>query len=196
MKRIAIFASGSGTNADAVMNYVEQNPGADVEISLVLSNNSAAFVLQRALNHGVPTYVFDKTTLRENPTEILDKLRQNNIDFVVLAGFMLLIPSCIIEAYRGRIINIHPALLPAYGGKGMYGDRVHKAVIENKERESGITIHFVDEHYDQGAVIVQAKCTITEQDTPQTLATKVQSLEHEYFPRTIIKTILEQSQKH
>lgn len=189
MKRIAIFASGSGTNAEAIMNYVEQNHGSEVEISLILSNNSDAFVLQRALNHGVETFVFNKTELRENPSLILDKLRQKNIDFVVLAGFMLLVPSSIIDAYRGRIVNIHPALLPSYGGKGMYGDRVHRAVIENRERESGITIHFVDEHYDQGAVILQAKCDVTEQDTPDTLAAKIHNLEHQYFPRTIIETI-------
>lgn len=189
MNRIAIFASGSGTNAEAIMNYVEQNHGSEVEISLILSNNSDAFVLQRALNHGVETFVFNKTELRENPSLILDKLRQKNIDFVVLAGFMLLVPSSIIDAYRGRIVNIHPALLPSYGGKGMYGDRVHRAVIENRERESGITIHFVDEHYDQGAVILQAKCDVTEQDTPDTLAAKIHNLEHQYFPRTIIETI-------
>lgn len=189
MKRIAIFASGSGTNAEAIMNYVEQNHGSEVEISLILSNNSDAFVLQRALNHGVETFVFNKTELRENPSLILDKLRQKNVDFVVLAGFMLLVPSSIIDAYRGRIVNIHPALLPSYGGKGMYGDRVHRAVIENRERESGITIHFVDEHYDQGAVILQAKCDVTEQDTPDTLAAKIHNLEHQYFPRTIIETI-------
>lgn len=189
MKRIAVFASGSGTNAEAIMNYVEQNHGSEVEISLILSNNSDAFVLQRALNHGVETFVFNKTELRENPSLILDKLRQKNVDFVVLAGFMLLVPSSIIDAYRGRIVNIHPALLPSYGGKGMYGDRVHRAVIENRERESGITIHFVDEHYDQGAVILQAKCDVTEQDTPDTLAAKIHNLEHQYFPRTIIETI-------
>lgn len=189
MSKIAIFASGSGSNAEAIMNYVEQNPTHGVEVSLVLSNNCDAFVLQRALNHGVETFVFDKATLRNNPTLIMDKLRQSKIDFIVLAGFMLLVPECIIEAYRGRIVNIHPALLPAYGGKGMYGDRVHKAVIENHETESGITIHFVDEHYDCGDVIVQAKCTITEQDTPQTLAQKIHKLEHHYFPPTIIETI-------
>lgn len=189
MNRIAIFASGSGTNAEAIMNYVEQNHKAEIEVSLILSNNSDAFVLQRALNHGVETFVFNKTELRENPSLILDKLRQKNIDFVVLAGFMLLVPSSIIDAYRGRIVNIHPALLPSYGGKGMYGDRVHRAVIENRERESGITIHFVDEHYDQGAVILQAKCDVTEQDTPDTLAAKIHNLEHQYFPRTIIETI-------
>lgn len=189
MNRIAIFASGSGTNAEAIMNYVEQNHKAEIEVSLILSNNSDAFVLQRALDHGVETFVFNKTQLRENPSLILDKLRQKNIDFVVLAGFMLLVPLCIIDAYRGRIVNIHPALLPSYGGKGMYGDRVHRAVIENRERESGITIHFVDEHYDQGAVILQAKCDVTEQDTPDTLAAKIHNLEHQYFPRTIIETI-------
>lgn len=171
------------------MNYVEQNHKAEIEVSLILSNNSDAFVLQRALDHGVETFVFNKTQLRENPSLILDKLRQKNIDFVVLAGFMLLVPLCIIDAYRGRIVNIHPALLPSYGGKGMYGDRVHRAVIENRERESGITIHFVDEHYDQGAVILQAKCDVTEQDTPDTLAAKIHNLEHQYFPRTIIETI-------
>ena len=148
MKRIAVFASGSGSNAENFINYFRQNDAAD--ISLVLSDNKSAKVLQRAEKHGVPHAVFTKEELACG--KVLEKLKRNKIDFIVLAGFLRLVPADIINSYQGRIVNIHPALLPSYGGKGMYGMNVHKAVVEAGEEESGITIHYVNEHYDQGDI--------------------------------------------
>jgi phosphoribosylglycinamide formyltransferase-1 len=182
MKRIAIFASGNGTNAQNIIEYFKDNP--EVVISLVLSNNSDAFVLERAKRFSVPVFTFDRFTFNET-TEVVDKLKKYSIDLIVLAGFLWLVPKYLIERYPGRIINIHPALLPKYGGKGMYGMRVHEKVIESGDPESGITIHYVNEKYDDGAVIFQAKCRIDDGDTPELLAGKVHKLEYENFPRII-----------
>ncbi len=182
MKRIAILASGSGSNAENIVNYFKGRE--DIEISLIATNKSDAFVLERAKKVGVPSFIFTKKELNSS-TILLDKLRELNIDYVVLAGFLLLVPAYIVEAYRGRIVNIHPALLPNYGGTGMYGDNVHKAVKEAAESYSGITIHNVNEQFDDGDIIFQAKCDISPEDNYQDIANKVHSLEYEHFPRVI-----------
>lgn len=191
MKKIAIFASGSGTNAEAIMRLFEDSPAARsvAEVALILSNKADAYVLQRAAAHNVPTVCFTGAQLRSQPDVVLHKLQQYNIDFIVLAGFMLLVPHEIVTAYGGRIVNIHPALLPLYGGRGMYGSHVHQAVIADGAKVSGITIHFVNESYDKGDVILQAQCDVARDDTADTLAQKIHALEHEYYPKTILDTI-------
>lgn len=181
-QRIAILASGSGTNAEAIMRQFCEHTS--IEVSLILSNKSDAFVLERAKEFDVPTHVFDKDTFR-NTTEIVDLLKVQNISLVVLAGFLWLIPEQLVEAFPNQIINIHPALLPKHGGKGMYGMRVHEAVKEAGEKESGITIHYVNEQYDEGQIIHQAKCQISPEDSPKDIAQKIHQLEHEYFPKII-----------
>lgn len=186
MNNIAIFASGSGTNAENIINYFENTP--DVKISLVLTNNPSAGVIKRAEKKGVKYIVFSRTQFRDT-TEVVDTLLDNDIDYIVLAGFLWLVPSNIIKRWEGRIINIHPALLPLFGGKGMYGDNVHKAVIASGERESGITIHKVNEVYDNGDIIAQFKIEVTAQDTAQTLAQKIHELEYTHFPQTILNDI-------
>ena len=182
MTRIAIFASGSGSNAENIFNYFKDNNS--VEISLILTNNTKAFVIERAKNLDVKSHVFSKIDFL-NTNSVLSILEENKIDLVVLAGFLLKIPENLIKAYPNKIVNIHPALLPKYGGKGMYGDNVHKAVVAAKETESGITIHFVNENYDEGKIIFQAKCPILENDTYEAVAAKIHKLEYEYFPKAI-----------
>lgn len=182
MTRIAIFASGSGSNAENITNHFSNN--SSVEISLILTNNPNAFVLERAKKLGIKSLVFDRVDFFKNDT-ILHFLQENDIDLIVLAGFLLKIPENLIKAFPNKIINIHPALLPKYGGKGMYGDKVHQSVIEAKETESGITIHYVNEHYDDGEIIFQAKCKIETTDTPNDLADKIHALEYEHFPMVI-----------
>lgn len=184
MKNIAIFASGSGTNAEAIMDFFEQKSSAG-RVVLLISNRSDAYALTRAQNHNVPTAVFKRSDFYEDPTPILDMLKQHNVDFIVLAGFMLLFPADIVSAFPNRIVNIHPALLPAYGGKGMYGDNVHKAVIAAGEKFSGITIHLVDNQYDRGHIVFQTSVEVTSVDTAETLAAKIHKLEHQYFPTVI-----------
>ncbi|WP_257667537.1 phosphoribosylglycinamide formyltransferase [Parapedobacter tibetensis] len=181
-KRIAIFASGSGSNAQKIMEYFKYHDHA--EVALVLSNNPDAYVLQRADNFEVPTHVFDKHEFYHTDTivNVLDKL---NIDIIVLAGFILLVPKNLLQKYPNKIINIHPALLPAYGGKGMYGDRVHQAILDAKEEESGITIHFVNEHFDEGEVIYQARFRIEPGDSIEIVKFKGQQLEHLHYPKVV-----------
>ncbi|MDA3954814.1 MAG: phosphoribosylglycinamide formyltransferase [Bacteroidales bacterium] len=186
MNKIAIFASGSGTNAENIINFFKENK--KIEISIIFSNNKNAYVIQRAINHGIKHYIFSRPDFY-NSDRVLQILRENNINFIVLAGFLLLIPEYLINEYPNKIINIHPALLPKYGGKGMYGMNVHKAVVENKETESGITIHYVNKEYDQGDIIFQAKCPIKLTDTPEDVAKKVHELEYKYFPTIIEKTL-------
>ncbi|TDS16251.1 formyltetrahydrofolate-dependent phosphoribosylglycinamide formyltransferase [Sphingobacterium paludis] len=181
-KRIAIFASGSGSNAQKIMEHFKYSNMA--EVSLVLSNNPDAYVLQRADNFEIPSHVFDRKTFYES-SEVVDILKRLEIDLVVLAGFLWLIPENLLKAFPNKIINIHPALLPKFGGKGMYGDRVHKAVLEAAEEEHGITIHFVNENFDEGEVIQQAKFKIDADDTLETIKFKGQQLEHQYFPKVI-----------
>lgn len=189
MKRIAIFASGSGSNAEAIARYLADRT--DVEISLILTNNPEAGVIQRARRLHIPVVVFDKKTFYDSE-RIIDLLRNQPIDLVVLAGFMMLIPEKLVQAFPRQIINIHPALLPKYGGKGMYGHFVHEAVVAAGEAESGITIHYVNEVYDEGEIIFQAPCALTPTDTPEDVARKVQLLEHEHYPRVVGQLVAEQ----
>ena len=184
MKRLAILASGGGTNAEAIINFFKQNPEMG-SVELIISNNSDAYVLQRAENHGIKALVISKKMMRENPTLLVDSLTSEKIDFIILGGYMLLIPANVVEMFPRKVVNIHPALLPKFGGKGMYGDNVHRAVIEKNETESGITIHFVNEHYDEGNVVFQTKCDVTKDDTHETLAAKIHLLEHKYYPQII-----------
>jgi phosphoribosylglycinamide formyltransferase-1 len=181
-KKIAIFASGSGTNAERIMSHFKDH--ARGEVALVCSNKPDAKVLQRAEKFHVPVHVFDRTGFYDS-TEILQVLQEREISFIVLAGFLWLVPEYLIRAYPDRIINIHPALLPAYGGKGMYGRHVHEAVINNREKESGISIHYVNERYDEGNIIFQAKCKVKPGDTPESLAERIHQLEHRHYPEVI-----------
>lgn len=181
-KRIAIFASGSGSNAQKIMEHFKYHDQA--EVALVLSNNPDAYVLQRADNFEVPTHVFDRHAFYQTD-EIIDLLARLQIDLIVLAGFLWLVPQNLLDKYPNKIINIHPALLPAYGGKGMYGDRVHQAVLDAKEEESGITIHFVNEHFDEGEVVYQARFRIEAGDSLEVIKFKGQQLEHLHYPKVI-----------
>jgi phosphoribosylglycinamide formyltransferase-1 len=185
-KRIAIFASGSGSNAQKIMEHFKQSE--DAEISLVLTNNPDSYVLQRADNFEIPSHVFDRNEFYHTDN-ILNLLRMLDIDVIVLAGFLWLVPKKLIQEYPNRIINIHPALLPKYGGKGMYGDHVHLAVMEAKETEGGITIHYVNEDYDDGEFIYQAKYKIDESDNLEMIKFKGQQLEHQHYPRIIANVV-------
>lgn len=187
MNKIAIFASGSGTNTENIIKRCKENK--KIEISAIFSNNKNAYVIQRAINHNIKHYIFSRTDFY-NSENILNLLRENHIDFIVLAGFLWLIPENIIDLYPNRIINIHPALLPKYGGKGMFGNNVHNAVVENNESETGITIHYVNKEYDKGNIIFQAKCDVSPTDSPDDVAKKVHTLEYEHFPKVIQDTIL------
>jgi len=187
MRNIAIFASGSGTNAENIIRYFSNKNSA--KVSLVLSNKHQALVLKRAEALNIPVEIFDRKDFYDTRA-VFHKLESYKIDFIVLAGFLWLVPVDIIEKYHGRIINIHPALLPAYGGKGMYGDAVHKAVINNHDPESGITIHYVNKIYDEGDIIFQARCNVEPGETPESLAQKVHALEYMHFPRVIEELML------
>ena len=184
MHRIIIFASGSGTNAENIIEYFRNSDFAVV--SYVVTNNPKAGVIERARRLGIPSKIFSKQEI--NRPEFLDFLK-NNADFIVLAGFLLKIPDQMIHDFPSSIINIHPALLPKYGGKGMYGMHVHKAVVENQESESGITIHYVNENYDEGAIIFQKSVELTINDTPDDVAAKIHVLEQENFPQVIEKLL-------
>jgi len=190
--RLAIMASGNGTNAQRIMEFFSITPR--IRAALLLCNNPEAFVLERAQKMKVPTIVFDRKEFTGS-RHILDILSIHGIDWIILAGFLWLIPKHILSCYPGRIINIHPALLPKYGGKGMYGMKVHEAVIHNREKESGITIHYVNEFYDEGQVIFQEKCPVFTGDTPATLASRVHELEYRWYPEVIERTILEKTGK-
>lgn len=191
LKRIAIFASGSGSNAQRIMEHFKRNK--EMEVAIVLSNRADSYVLQRADNFEIPTHVFSKEELYESST-ILQLLKNLDIDLIVLAGFLWLIPENIIRQYPRRIINIHPALLPKYGGKGMYGDKIHENVIANHDHETGITIHYVNESFDEGEIIYQNKCVVDNTDTTEKLAYKVHQLEHLHYPR-IIEDLLKKTDK-
>jgi phosphoribosylglycinamide formyltransferase 1 len=182
---IAIFASGNGSNAINIIRYFEKYP--QIRFT-VLSNKADAPVLGKAQTLNVPTLTFNKNEFSKQTT-VLDYLQANQVDYIVLAGFLWLVPTALVKAYPGKIVNIHPALLPNYGGKGMYGHFVHEAVIAAGETESGITIHYVNEHYDEGEVILQAKCPVSPNDTPDSLAQKIHALEHEHFPKVVEKLI-------
>ena len=186
MNKIAIFASGSGTNAENIIKHFKENK--KIEISLIFSNNKNAYVIQRAVNHKIKHCFFSRPDFYENK-KILNALKDNEIDFIVLAGFLWLIPEDLIDLYPNKIINIHPALLPKYGGKGMYGMHVHEAIIENKETETGISIHYVNKEYDKGNLIFQASCEVLPSDTPGDVAKKVHKLEYMHFPKIIEKLL-------
>lgn len=182
MKHISILASGNGTNAENIIRYFSNDKNA--KVTLVLSNRPQAKVLERAAALGVDAFFFDRTQFYETG-EVLMMLRRRETDLVVLAGFLWLVPGDVIEAFRGRIVNIHPALLPGFGGKGMYGDRVHRAVLDAGCAESGITIHYVNELYDSGDIIFQARCQVLPGDDADSLASRVHALEYEHYPRVI-----------
>lgn len=186
MKRIALFASGSGSNAEQIATYFADNT--DVEISLIVTNNPKAGVIDRARRLHIPVLLFDRKTFYE--TERINRLlQQQPIDLIVLAGFMWLMPEGIVRSFPNRIINIHPALLPKFGGKGMYGHFVHEAVVAAGETESGITIHYVNERYDEGQIIFQASCTVFPTDSPDDVANSVQILEHAHYPRVVAEVL-------
>jgi phosphoribosylglycinamide formyltransferase-1 len=185
MKKIVVFASGSGTNAENIILHFNKKNIA--KIIAIFSNNSNAKVLERAKKYNIPTIVFSKEELAGN--SVLDQLKSFQPDLIVLAGFLLKFPQNIIETYPNQIINIHPALLPKYGGKGMYGMNVHKSVLENKEIETGISIHYVNEHYDEGNIIFQKNVSLENCSTPEEIAEKVHQLEHRYFPQVIEKLL-------
>ena len=189
MNKIAIFASGSGTNAENIIKFFKENK--KIEISLIFSNNKNAPVIQRAVNHNIKYHIFSRSDFYESD-KVLKIISKNNIDFIVLAGFLWLIPEYLIDAYPNKIINIHPALLPKYGGKGMYGMKVHEAVVENRDTESGISIHYVNKDYDKGNIIFQAKCNVLPDDTADDVAKKVHELEYAHFPKVIEKFLSDQ----
>ena len=184
--KIAILVSGTGTNAINIIEYFEKNSVADVV--LVISNKTDALAVEKAQNKGVKTVVFNNESFKKNGV-VLDYLMSQSVDFIVLAGFLIKISNDIIHAYPNKIVNLHPSLLPKYGGKGMYGKRVHRAVIEAQESESGISIHFVNKEYDEGAIIFQAKVSVEKGDSVEVLTKKIQQLEHRFFPKVIEQVI-------
>jgi phosphoribosylglycinamide formyltransferase 1 len=182
MKHIAVFASGSGTNAENLIQYFRNKQ--EFNVALIVCNNVDAGVIERANRLNVPCVVIDKESFNDQ-VRMLEILRQYQIEFIALAGFLWLIPPYLVTAFPNGIVNIHPALLPKFGGKGMYGDKVHQSVIQSGETESGITIHWVNEHYDEGTIIFQAKCKIAPEDSPQSLASKIHLLEYEFYPKVL-----------
>jgi phosphoribosylglycinamide formyltransferase-1 len=187
MKQIAIFSSGTGSNAKKIIDHLlslkEKNIAAPV-VSLIVCNRPEAGVLKIAAEKNIPALLIEKEKFFRGNAYI-EELKAANVDFIILAGFLWKVPVALIKAFHRKMINIHPALLPKYGGKGMYGSFVHETVIANKEKESGITIHYVDEVYDHGQIILQATCLVSEEDTAETLAKKVQMLEHRHFPAAV-----------
>jgi phosphoribosylglycinamide formyltransferase 1 len=188
--RIAIFASGKGSNAEEIIKYFKNHPS--ISVDLIVSNNPNALVLERARRHNIPCLVFDKKEFDDMAAERLASL---NITHIVLAGFLWLIPSKLLKTFPDRIINIHPALLPKFGGKGMYGMKIHELVRSSNEKESGITIHLVDEKYDEGTILYQHKCEVTNADTPQQIADKVHQLEYTWYPKIIEKWVIGSSER-
>jgi phosphoribosylglycinamide formyltransferase-1 len=184
-QKIVVFASGSGSNAEQIIQHFSSLP--NILVAKIYVNNPQAYVIERAKRHQIETKVFDRSYFLSHQGLILD-LAQENPDLIVLAGFLWKIPETIVKAYPNKIVNIHPALLPKFGGKGMFGMNVHRAVISSGESESGITIHYVNENYDEGAIIMQATVSVEPSDTPESLAQKIHKLEHQHYPITIEKT--------
>ncbi len=182
MIRLVILASGSGTNAENIIRYFAGH--SLIGVAAVVSNNPEAKVLQKAMRHNVPWVLF-RNDVWEEPVPITEFLQEVQADYLILAGFLRRIPPALIERYPNKILNIHPALLPKYGGKGMFGDRVHSAVLDQKEEKSGITIHLVNEHYDEGRILFQAECPVLPDDTPALLAQRIHELEYRYYPKII-----------
>ena len=189
MKNIAILASGEGTNAERIIRHFTAHP--TVKVTIVITNKADAGVIRRASSLGTPVEHLPASAFREG--KVTETLRRHGIDFIVLAGFLLRIPDDMLAAYPQAIVNIHPSLLPKHGGKGMYGSRVHEAVLEAGDTESGITIHYINEHYDEGAIILQARCPVMPDDTPDTLATRVHRLEYEHYPKVIEELLCDHS---
>jgi len=183
MINAAIFASGEGTNAENLFTYFAQDPR--IKIKLVITNRDDAGVIARAEKHKKTVQIIGKEALENYTDKIIEFLKVEKIDLIILAGFLLKIPEAFVKAFPRRIINLHPALLPKHGGKGMYGNHVHKAVIAQKDQESGITIHYVDEEYDRGDIILQAKCKVSPDETYTSLAEKIRQLELEYLPKAV-----------
>ena len=181
-KRVSIFASGNGSNAQRFFEYFQKDKY--IEIASIITNNKAAGVIERAKRFNIPFHIYNNTFWKTGD-EIIKTLKSEKIDFIVLAGFLLLVPQSLTKAYPNKIFNIHPALLPKFGGKGMYGMHVHKAVKKATETTSGITIHYVNEIYDKGEIISQIACPIAPTDSPEDIARKVQQLEHENYPKVI-----------
>jgi phosphoribosylglycinamide formyltransferase-1 len=181
-KRIAIFASGSGSNAQKIMEHFKRN--SEAEVVLILTNNPQAYVLQRADNFEIPSHIFTRQEFYETD-DVIKILKTLQVDLIVLAGFLWLVPQSLLKNFPNKIINLHPALLPKYGGKGMYGDHVHQAILAAKEEESGITIHFVNEQFDEGEIIHQSKFKIEPGDNLEMVKFKGQQLEHQHFPKVI-----------
>lgn len=192
MDKIAIFASGTGSNARKIIEHFQNHN--DIQVVLVISNKPGAPVLSMAAEHDIAQEVINRDTFYGTEA-ILDTLNQHEVTFIVLAGFLWLVPSYLVRAYPERMVNIHPALLPQFGGKGMYGMNVHKAVKAANEAKTGITIHYVNEHYDEGDIVFQATCQLSQDDTPEQIAKKVQRLEHEYYPAVIEHLLLGNSPK-
>jgi phosphoribosylglycinamide formyltransferase-1 len=185
--KVAIFASGNGSNAEAIVLYLKNHPS--ISVSLIISNNPKAIVLERAARLNIPSKILTREQFQEEDT-LLELLKEYSITHVVLAGFLLLIPPFLIRAYPNRIINIHPSLLPKFGGKGMYGMKVHEAVKNSLENETGITIHLVNERFDEGEILFQQRCLVETHFTPAEIARCVQKLEYEYYPQVIEQWIL------
>jgi len=188
IKRIAIFASGAGSNAAKIIDHLKDH--SHIQVALIVCNKPGVGVIQIAASHKIPVLMIEKEKFFRGNAYVDEIKQQSKIDFIVLAGFLWKVPAALIQAFPDRIINIHPALLPKYGGKGMYGMHVHEAVINAGEKESGITIHYVNEHFDEGEPIFQARCEVTNEDTPETLAQKIHQLEHEHFPKTVESVVL------
>ena len=186
MIKLAILASGSGSNAENIVNYLSNNKR--IIVDSIISNKPDAYVHERAKKLGIESFTFSKSDFAETG-KVLDFIRERGTDFIILAGFLLKIPKNLIDAFPDKIVNIHPALLPKFGGKGMYGDNVHKAVVASGERESGITVHYVNENYDEGNIIFQARCPVLPTDTYENVAAKVHELEYEHFPRVIVEVL-------
>jgi phosphoribosylglycinamide formyltransferase 1 len=186
MKKILLFASGAGSNVENIIQYFKNND--NIIIVDIFTNNLHAKVLEKAKHYNIPSLVFNKTELNEGV--VLAKINKLQPDLIVLAGFLLKFPEHIVAAYPNKIINIHPALLPKYGGKGMYGMNVHRAILENKEKQTGITIHYVNENYDEGEFIFQQHVNIEDCKTPEEIASKVQTLEYKHFPKVIEKLLI------
>jgi phosphoribosylglycinamide formyltransferase 1 len=188
MKNIVVFASGNGSNAENLIHYFKDH--ANIKIHSIITNKADAGVIAKAKKLDTPVLYFPNTQFQSDPQSILDYLKSEKISGIVLAGFLLLFPALIIQAFPNKVINIHPALLPKYGGKGMYGMHVHKAVIAHQEKESGITVHYVNEKYDEGAIVLQAKCAIISTDTAEDLIKRISTLELEYLPKAIEKVFV------
>lgn len=188
MKRLAIFVSGSGTNMERIGQHFSQHP--EIKVALMVCSDPKAAALQRAKKLGIEAIVIDKHSFHKGG-KLLKLLQEKQIDWLILAGFLWLVPAELVGAFPNRILNIHPALLPAYGGKGMYGEKVHQAVIQNREKQSGITIHYVNNNYDEGNIVFQQSLDIAANETPESLAQRIHQLEHKFYPGVIERLVLE-----